>query len=201
MFREFWMWYGRQIKGRPIITKSITGAVITAVGDLSCQAIERCNYIYIYIYIVLKIKPANTPIAWGRTLRFTGISLFALMPYFHFYTVRFLPKYFPVTNLKTLIIRVLFDQSLNSPMIITFFFLLIPVLEGKSLRESKKKLKEGFWATLKANWCYWPFVQLINFRFVPVPYQVLFTNFAALIWNAIFSFMIFTYKSTSSEDK
>ena len=62
------------------------------------------------------------------------------------------------------------------------------------------RLKAGWWDSLLLNWKIWVPCQLVNFRFVPQNYQVLFANFVALIWNTGLSF-IANKKEETSEKK
>ena len=48
-------------------------------------------------------------------------------------------------------------------------------------------MKENYTAAVTMNWAMWIPAQLINFKFVPPQYQVLFANFVALFWNAYLS--------------
>lgn len=43
------------------------------------------------------------------------------------------------------------------------------------------------WATLVANWYCWPFINFVNFHWVPAQYRVLFANVAAVFWNMFLS--------------
>lgn len=43
--------------------------------------------------------------------------------------------------------------------------------------------------TVRSNWILWVPANFVNFRFVPVPLQVAFSNFVALFWNTYVSFV------------
>lgn len=43
-----------------------------------------------------------------------------------------------------------------------------------------EKLKSTYWNALSANWTVWPFVQAVNFKFVPLQHQVLVVNVVSL---------------------
>jgi protein Mpv17 len=41
-------------------------------------------------------------------------------------------------------------------------------------------LESTYFNALSKNWMVWPIVQFTNFKFVPLPHQVLFVNFVSL---------------------
>ena len=41
---------------------------------------------------------------------------------------------------------------------------------------------KGYIPTLKANYCIWPAVQIINFKFMPLPLQIPFVNTVGVFW-------------------
>jgi protein Mpv17 len=51
------------------------------------------------------------------------------------------------------------------------------LLEGT---DPRKKLESTYFNALSKNWMVWPIVQFTNFKFVPLPHQVLFVNFVSL---------------------
>jgi len=46
------------------------------------------------------------------------------------------------------------------------------VAEGGGVKAVKKKFSDVYLPALKANWVLWPAVQLINFRFMPLQFQI-----------------------------
>jgi len=60
------------------------------------------------------------------------------------------------------------------------------IMEGSS---PKDKLESTYWNALSKNWMVWPFVQAINFKFVPLHHRVLVVNVVSLGWNCYLSFL------------
>jgi protein Mpv17 len=60
------------------------------------------------------------------------------------------------------------------------------IMEGSSPSE---KLEKSYTTALKRNWMVWPFVQLINFRFVPLEHRVIIVNGILLGWNCYLSYI------------
>lgn len=59
----------------------------------------------------------------------------------------------------------------------------------RALRHAWKHTKTVYKATYIADCIVWPPLQLINFTFIPVQYQVLYVNICNLFWNTFLSFM------------
>ncbi len=52
------------------------------------------------------------------------------------------------------------------------FFTFMTVAEGGGKRAVAKKLQDVYVPALKANYLLWPAVQIINFKFVPLQFQI-----------------------------
>ncbi|KAK8096278.1 hypothetical protein PG999_014300 [Apiospora kogelbergensis] len=69
----------------------------------------------------------------------------------------------------------------------SFVFLSsMSVMEGSSLPE---KLETSYTTALTRNWMVWPFVQLVNFRFVPLEHRIILVNVVLLGWNSYLSYI------------
>lgn len=87
--------------------------------------------------------------------------------------------------------KMVLDQMLGSPTIIFTFYTLKENFERKTFEEYKQTLRERYFKTLKTNYKFWPFVQIINFTFVPLHNRILFVNVAAVFWNTYLSWMAY----------
>ena len=60
-------------------------------------------------------------------------------------------------------------------------------LEGRPLAEIPEKLGRDLPDALVANWCLWIPAMLVNFRFVPIKFQVLYSNMVGFVWQTYLS--------------
>lgn len=52
------------------------------------------------------------------------------------------------------------------------FFTFMTVTEGGGRRAVARKFQDVYLPALKANFMVWPAVQFLNFRVIPLPYQI-----------------------------
>lgn len=68
--------------------------------------------------------------------------------------------------------RMALDQSVFAPFGLVVFYTAMTLAEGGTTDAVGVKLREMYVPTLKANWMVWPAVQVVNFRFMPVQFQL-----------------------------
>jgi hypothetical protein len=101
-----------------------------------------------------------------------------------------LTKWFPIGpnngNIQALK-RVAMDQFLFAPVGLSCFFTFMTVTEGGGRKEVANKFKDLYLPTLRANYILWPAVQVINFRFMPLQFQIPFVSLVGIAWTAYLS--------------
>ncbi|KAJ4787050.1 Protein Mpv17 [Rhynchospora pubera] len=167
---SFFSWYLSALDKYPIITKAITSAILTLIGDLICQL------------VVDKVAKLDL----RRTFVFTFLGLALVGPTLHVWYL-YLSKLVTIKGASGAIARLCLDQFLFSPVFIGVFMSLLVTLEGKP-SHVMPKLKQEWFLSVIANWQLWIPFQFLNFYFVPQKFQVLAANFVALAWNVILSF-------------
>ncbi|KAG6743646.1 hypothetical protein POTOM_052347 [Populus tomentosa] len=154
----------------PVLTKAVTSAILTLMGDLICQ-------------LVIDQVPS---LDLKRTFLFTLLGLVLVGPTLHIWYL-YLSKLVTVPGASGAFLRLLADQFVFSPIFIGVFLSTLVTLEGRPSQVVPKLQQEWFSAVL-ANWQLWIPFQFLNFRFVPQQFQVLAANVIALVWNVILSF-------------
>ncbi|KAF8096505.1 hypothetical protein N665_0307s0034 [Sinapis alba] len=163
-------WYLALLSDYPVLTKSVTSALLTLIGDLICQ---------------LTINKTSS-LDKKRTLTFTILGLGLVGPALHFWYL-YLSKVVTASGLSGAVLRLLLDQFVFAPVFVGVFLSAVVTLEGKPSNVIPK-LKQEWTGAVLANWQLWIPFQFLNFRFVPQNFQVLASNVVALAWNVILSF-------------
>ncbi|KAF7558772.1 hypothetical protein G7046_g5391 [Stylonectria norvegica] len=165
-------WYSRKLAARPLLTQSVTTAILFATGDITAQQVVEKRGVK------------------GHDLTRTGRM--ALYGGFVFGPVAttwfgFLARNVNAKNKRVeMLARVACDQLAFAPIMIGVFLSSMATMEGNS---AKEKLDKTWWTALKANWMVWPFVQMVNFTFLPLQHRVLFANIISIGWNSYLSWV------------
>ncbi|KAI3331750.1 hypothetical protein HD806DRAFT_168422 [Xylariaceae sp. AK1471] len=213
--------YNAYFDQRPVLTMMVTNAVLGGIADTVAQTITsvkqrasqkpgsatRDDPISIEIQDLSKKdsandsalytdpKPLATPFDFERLTRFMAYG-FAMAP-IQFKWFGFLARAFPITKTSALgpaLKRVAVDQIVFAPISVGLFFSVMTVAEGGGRRAVALKLRDMYLPTLKANYMVWPAVQIINFRLMPVQFQLPFVSTIGIAWTAYLSL------SNASED-
>lgn len=166
-------WYQSKLASRPLLTQSITTAVLFATGDtMAQQAIERKGW-------------RNHELGRTGRMAFYGGAIFgpAATTWFGFLQRKVVIPGRP--NLEILA-RVAADQVVFAGCNLFVFLNTMALLEGT---DPNKKVESTYWNALSKNWMVWPVVQFTNFKFVPLEHRVLLVNVVSLGWNCYLSLL------------
>jgi len=196
---------------RPVLTTMITNAVLGGIADTVAQTLtavrqravrkgDKDNFLAIEIHELDRRNPFNEndlipdskklppPFDFERTTRFMSYG-FLMSPIQHRW-FRFLSATFPVTKTATwlpALKRVAFDQFLFAPAGLACFFTFMTIAEGGGKRAVQRKFQDVYVPALKANYIIWPTVQIINFRVLPIQFQIPFVSSVGIAWTAYLS--------------
>ncbi|XP_071729944.1 uncharacterized protein [Rutidosis leptorrhynchoides] len=166
-------WYLGMIKAKPIITKSITSALIYTAADFTSQTMTRSS------------SEAYDLI---RTCRMAGYGMIIAGPSLHFwfnFVSRLLPKQDIIATFK----KMFMGQALFGPFMTAAFFSVNAALQGEKGHEIVARLKRDMLPTMINNVIYWPLCDFITFRFVPVHLQPLVSNSFSYVWTIYITYM------------
>ncbi|KAH7397064.1 hypothetical protein BKA66DRAFT_231709 [Pyrenochaeta sp. MPI-SDFR-AT-0127] len=206
--------YNSYYAQRPVLTTMITNAVLGGIADTVAQTLTavrqravrkkggpgKDDFLAIEIHdldkrhtfsdqdLIPDSKKLPPPFDFERTTRFMSYG-FLMSPIQHRW-FRFLSSTFPITKTSTwlpALKRVAFDQFLFAPAGLAAFFTFMTVAEGGGKRAVQRKFQDVYVPALKANFMVWPTVQIINFRVMPIQYQIPFVSTVGIAWTAYLS--------------
>lgn len=85
--------------------------------------------------------------------------------------------------------KVAMDGLIFGPVHLFVFFSYMGLSAGKTIPEVKEDLKRNYFPALVLEGGVWPIVQVFNFRYVPVKYQLLYVNLFCLLDSAFLSWL------------
>ncbi|KVI01909.1 protein SYM1-like [Cynara cardunculus var. scolymus] len=169
-------WYLGMIKTRPILTKSITSALIYTAADLTSQTMSRLSSSSEGGYDVIRI------------CRMAGYGLIILGPTLHLW-FNFVSRVLPKQDLMATFKKMLMGQTIFGPIMTAVFFSVNAALQGESGEEIVARLNRDMVPTMINNVLYWPICDFITFRFVPVHLQPLVSNSFSYVWTIYITYM------------
>ncbi|THC91057.1 hypothetical protein EYZ11_009479 [Aspergillus tanneri] len=185
---------------KPVLTTMVTNALITAFKSRPTRArTDGGDLISIEIHDLDKEKPPALgelgharhlppPFDFERLTRFMSYGFF--MAPIQFKWFGFLSRAFPLTKKNPTIPalkRVAFDQFIFAPFGLVCFFTFMTIAEGGGKRALTRKFQDVYLPTLKANFVLWPAVQILNFRIVPMQFQIPVVSTVGIAWTAYLS--------------
>ncbi|KAF2470982.1 uncharacterized protein BDR25DRAFT_224054, partial [Lindgomyces ingoldianus] len=164
--------YQAKLKSAPLLTQSITTAILFATGDVMAQQ------------GVEKVGLDNHNFARTGRMALYGGAFFgpAATTWYGFLQRRI---NLSSTN-TTILARVGCDQFIFAPINMGIFLSSMAYLEGS---DPKAKLQKAYKPGMINNFLLWPWVQAVNFKYVPLEHRVLVVNFVALGWNCYLSYL------------
>jgi hypothetical protein len=189
-------WYSNKLDTHPLLTKGISSGLIAGSGDFLCQLfVDRRNVGKDENNGVVTSKgereSSSLLAGWdpARTGRFAILGAFLVAPGIHYWynalSMRLVPGAVTVSNVMK---RVALDQFAFTPFFLQVWLSALWTLEGETPIDTiPSRMMEATPTILVANWILWIPAQIINFRTVPVKYQVLYSNVVALFWNIYLS--------------
>ncbi|XP_017982824.1 PREDICTED: PXMP2/4 family protein 4 isoform X1 [Theobroma cacao] len=85
--------------------------------------------------------------------------------------------------------KVAIDGFIFGPLDLLVFFTYMGFSAGKSFPQVKENVKRDFVPALMLEGGVWPIVQVANFRYIPVRYQLLYVNFFCLLDSCFLSWI------------
>jgi protein Mpv17 len=190
-----WSAYNRLLQAHPLKTKAATSSFITALSDVGLQLYEnksqtsarlreQHSHSSVRRGSPLEISVQPLRINWSRTFTLAAVGLCYSGPINHawFGTLERLIRI--RHRAGAVATKLVCDQGLGVPMLISGYFVTRGLFEGQSLLSIQERMQQKLVDATLAAWQFWPAVNLISFSVVPLQYRVLFGNVSAIFWNA-----------------
>lgn len=121
-------------------------------------------------------------------------------PFVH-YWYHLLDWWLPGRTFKIIAKKLVADQFLCSPIVISSYLTVITVLQNKSLEDIRKTLKEKGAKLYCMEWVIWPPAQVVNFYFLPTRFRVAFDSIISFFFDWYFSYTLFGKQHMIEESK
>ncbi|KAK8940027.1 hypothetical protein KSP40_PGU015788 [Platanthera guangdongensis] len=188
---RLWRWYQKCLKVHPVKTQVISSGILWGLGDIGAQAVTHST---------LKDKHRNPyenkefKINWqrvGTTSMFGFAFVGPVGHYWYEYLDRLIRLRFQLQpkTLKFVAAKVGSDGLLFGPLDLLIFFSYMGFASGKTAEQVTEDVKRDFLPSLMIGGGIWPVVQIANFRYVPVRYQLLYVNFFCLLDSCFLSWI------------
>jgi hypothetical protein len=149
----------------------LLGGVIAATGDLICQTLFEGRSI--------------DAVDARRTGEMGVVRAFCMAPFLTWY-FPWLARTIPGTTWPRVVARVCVDQAIGAPVTICGTFAATSALRGRP-GDTFARVEQQLIPTWRIGASFWPFVHLINFKFVPPHMQPLVAHVVSVPWNAVLS--------------
>lgn len=189
---KLWKWYQKCLAVHPVKTQVISSGFIWGFGDIAAQTVTNST---------VKRYHNQTPdddkefkINWRRVATTSLFGFGFVGPVGHFWYegldrfIRLRLQLRP-NSFRFVTTKVVVDGMLFGPLDLLVFFTYMGFSTGKNAAQVKEGVKRDFLPALVLEGGVWPIVQVVNFRYVPVRYQLLYVNFFCLLDSCFLSWI------------
>eukprot|EP00347_Sterkiella_histriomuscorum_P016956 403351209 len=153
----------------------VTSSMLAGLGDALCQNIQNrflCERLPQTEGSCELVKLNTQSFDFLRNMRLCTYGFFISGPLMHYIYTKVLPVIGPGCSLKSVLIKVLFTQTIFTVFGISLFYFTLSLMSGMTLEASQQEVREKLIPTYMTSLKIWPIMSFINFMFVPAPLQV-----------------------------
>uniref|UniRef100_A0A0K8RGJ9 Uncharacterized protein n=1 Tax=Ixodes ricinus TaxID=34613 RepID=A0A0K8RGJ9_IXORI len=156
---------GRALFGRHLVlTNATISTVMGVAGDLVQQHYEILSGHQAQVSSVRTFHMGAAGLTTGMISSLLGMCLLGIR-------LGMLGR-----SLRTVLLKVLYDQVVFSPINLTVYFGTVGVLERSGWAEMRSEIWAKGCTIYKVEWFIWPPAQFLNFYVLPLRYRVFFDN-------------------------
>lgn len=159
------------------VTTGLLSGVVMGIGDYTCQSLLAGR--------ALDLKGWNQEqslVMWKTGTLLSG-------PTGHLWQVC-VERMVPGTGTLAIVCKIAANATYAFTVGLPVTFLTVTFLKGGTLNEGVAKIRDSLVDTWAAGFCYWPFVNLIVFRFITLEHRAVCNVFAGIAWNVYLSFQV-----------
>ncbi|KAK6140949.1 hypothetical protein DH2020_025312 [Rehmannia glutinosa] len=189
---RLWKWYQNCLATHPVKTQVVSSGFIWGVGDIAAQTVTHSFAKRHHLQI--HGEDRELQINWRRVATTSLFGLGFVGPVGHFWyegldrVIRSRLKLRP-NSFRFVGAKVAVDGLIFGPLDLLVFFTYMGFSTGKNAAQVKEDVKRDFLPALVLEGGVWPIVQVANFRFIPVRYQLLYVNFFCLLDSCFLSWV------------
>lgn len=188
---KFWKWYQNCLAVHPVKTQMISSGLIWGVGDIAAQTITFATS---NRRRQLSEREKELKINWKRVAATSLFGFGFVGPVGHFWYEgldRIIKTRFKMqpNSVRFVATKVALDGIIFGPLDLLVFFTYMGFSNGKSVPQIKESVKRDFLPALAMEGGIWPILQVANFRYIPVRYQLLYVNFFCLLDSCFLSWI------------
>ncbi|KAK5824584.1 hypothetical protein E1A91_A06G068500v1 [Gossypium mustelinum] len=189
---RIWKWYQSCLSLHPVKTQIISSGFLWGIGDVAAQYITHSTAKKRLQYH--KDDDNEFKVNWKRVAVTSMFGFGFVGPVGHFWYEE-LDKFIKMRLLlrpksaRFVAAKVAMDGLIFGPFDLFVFFTYMGFSAGKSTAQVKEDVKRDFLPALILEGGVWPIVQVANFRYVPVRYQLLYVNIFCLLDSAFLSWI------------
>ncbi|XP_051129484.1 uncharacterized protein LOC127250320 isoform X2 [Andrographis paniculata] len=189
---RLWKWYQNCLATHPVKTQVISSGFIWGFGDIAAQAVT--HYTPKPHTHQSHERDEELKINWKRVATTTMFGLGFVGPIGHFW-YEGLDRFARVRlklqphSFRFVATKVAADGIIFGPVDLLVFFSYMGFSSGKTAAQVKEDVKRDFLPALILEGGVWPAVQVANFRYIPVRYQLLYVNFFCLLDSCFLSWL------------
>ncbi|KAK1312513.1 hypothetical protein QJS10_CPA07g00733 [Acorus calamus] len=193
---RLWKWYQKSLAVHPVKTQVISSWFLWGLGDVTAQAITHSSS-------SVKNNKSNNKfqdrddefkINWRRAAVTSMFGFSFVGPIGHLWYERLdrfmrLRLQLQPKTMRFVAAKVAADGIIFGPIDLLLFFSYMGLATGKSVPQVKEDVKRDFFPALIVGGGTWMFVQMANFRYIPVRYQLLYVNIFCLLDSSFLSWV------------
>ncbi|XP_038208642.1 protein Mpv17 [Zerene cesonia] len=171
--REIFQFYQKLLNRRPYLVQAVQTGTLMGAGDIISQTLIE--------------KKSLKEFDYSRTLKFSSIGFCFGGPALRVW-YGLLNRHVGSSGKTVAMKKVFVDQVVFAPTFLFSLLVALGTLQGKKWDAIQNDINANYFDILKTNYYIWPWVQLVNFYYVPLQYQVLVVQSVALFWNTYLSY-------------